>query len=101
MHRQPFRGFSRRRLLQGLGIGAACGPLLPILNASGQESLRPKRLILLYTPDGCPALNYNSTNSWQPQGSETSFTFGAIHEPLEPFKSKIVVPWGMTLTAGG
>lgn len=101
MNRQPFRGFSRRRLLQALGLGAACGPLLPILNASGQEALRPKRLILLYTPDGCPAKDYSTTTSWQPQGSETSFTFGAIHQPLEAFKSKIVVPWGMTLTAGG
>jgi hypothetical protein len=101
MQRQPFRGFSRRRLLQTLGLGAACGPLLPILNASGQEALRPKRLILLFTPDGCPARDYNSTTSWQPQGSETSFTFGAMHAPLEAFKSKIVVPWGMTLTAGG
>lgn len=101
MQRHPFRGFSRRRLLQTLGLGAACGPLLPILNASGLEATRPKRLILLYTPDGCPALNYGSTTSWQPQGTETNFTFGDIHEPLEPFKSKIVVPWGMTLTAGG
>jgi hypothetical protein len=101
MNRQPFRGFSRRRLLQGLGLGAACGPLLPILNASGQEALRPKRLILIFTPDGAPALNYSTTTSWQPQGTETSFTFAPIHQPLEPFKSKIVVPWGMTLTAGG
>jgi hypothetical protein len=101
MRRQPFRGFSRRRLLQTLGLGAACGPLLPILNASGMENARPKRLILLYTPDGCPAQNYSSTTSWKPQGTETNFTFGAIHAPLEPFKSKIVVPWGMTLTAGG
>jgi hypothetical protein len=101
MNRQPFRGFSRRRLLQGLGLGAACGPLLPILNASGQEALRPKRLIVLFTPDGCPALNYNTTTSWQPTGTESSFTFAPIHQPLEPFKSKIVVPWGMTLTANG
>lgn len=101
MRRQPFRGFSRRRLLQTLGLGAASFPLLPILNASGLESLRPKRLILLYTPDGCPALNYGSTTSWKPQGTETSFTFAPIHAPLEPFKSKIVVPYGMTLTAGG
>lgn len=101
MHRQPFRGFSRRQVLQALGLGAACGPLLPILNASGQEMLRPKRLILLYTPDGCPALNYSTATSWQPQGTETNFTFGEIHKPLDLFKPKIVVPWGMTLTAGG
>lgn len=101
MHRQSFRGISRRRLLQGLGLGAAMGPLVPILNASGQEPLRPKRLILLYTPDGCPALNYSSTTSWKPSGSGSSFTFGAIHQPLEPYKAKIVVPWGMTLTAAG
>ena len=38
---------------------------------------------------------------WKPTGTETAFNFGPLHMPLEPFKAKIVVPWGLTLTAGG
>lgn len=93
--------WSRRRMLQSLGLGALCTPLLPILNASGQENLAPKRLLLIFSPDGAPALNYNTTVDFRPQGSETDFTLHEIHAPLEPFKSKLVVPWGLELTAGG
>ena len=92
---------SRRRLLQGLGLGAAAGPLIPLLNASAQTAARPKRLILLFTPDGAPAKDYSTTVDWKPTGTETDFQFSPLHTPLEPFKSKIVVPWGLTLTAGG
>jgi len=94
-------GLSRRRLLQSLGLGAAFGPLIPLLNATGQEALRPKRLLLVFTPDGAAAQNYNTSVDWRPQGTETAFTFHAMHAPLEPFKPKIVVPWGLTMTAGG
>ncbi|MFZ5889965.1 MAG: DUF1552 domain-containing protein [Myxococcota bacterium] len=94
-------GFSRRRLLQSLGLGAAMGPLLPLLNASGQEMVFPKRLILIFTPDGMAAKDYNTAVDWRPTGTEADFTLHAIHAPLEPFKSKIVVPWGLTMTAGG
>lgn len=94
-------GFSRRRLLQSLGLGAAVGPLLPLLNASGQEAVLPKRLILLFTPDGIGAKDWNTPVDWRPTGTETDFTLHAVHSPLEPYKSKIVVPWGLTMTAGG
>ena len=92
---------SRRQLLQALGVGAAASPLIPLLNASAQTATRPKRLVLLFTPDGAPAKDYSTTVDWKPTGTETNFTFSALHTPLDPFKSKIVVPWGLTLTAGG
>ncbi len=94
---------SRRALLKSLGLGAAAGPLLPLLNASGQdmEFVRPKRLLLVFSPDGAAALNWNERIDWRPQGTETSFTFHRIHAPLTPLQSKIVVPWGLSLTAGG
>lgn len=94
-------GFSRRQILQTLGLGACAAPLLPLLNATGQELVRPKRLILFFSPDGTAALNFGTSVDWKPQGTETDFTFHQIHAPLEPFKAKIVVPWGMTMTAGG
>lgn len=89
-------GLSRRQLLQGLGLGATVGPLIPLLNASGQEAGMPKRLLLLFTPDGAPAgVNF------QPQGTASAFTFHMIHQPLDPMKAKIVIPWGLNLSAGG
>jgi hypothetical protein len=99
-HRTRF-GISRRRLLQGLGLGASVGPLIPLLNASGLEAVRPKRLVLFFSPDGAAALDWGNVVDWKPQGSETAFTFHPMHAPLDPFKSKIVVPWGLTMTAGG
>jgi hypothetical protein len=92
---------SRRRFLEGLGISAALSPLVPILNATGQEGLAPKRLLLVFTPDGIAARSFGNAVDWRPQGSETDFSLHYIHEPLEAFKSKLVIPWGMTLTAKG
>jgi len=94
---------SRRHLLQSLGLGAAAAPLLPLMNASGQdlEGVIPKRLLLLYSPDGIAARDWNTPVDWRPTGSETDFTFHFIHEPLTPMKHKIAVPWGLTLTAAG
>ncbi|HEX6272407.1 MAG TPA: DUF1552 domain-containing protein [Polyangiaceae bacterium] len=94
-------GMSRRALLSSLGLGATVGPLVPLLNASGQEALRPKRLLLVFTPDGAAARDYNTVIDWKPQGTETAFTLHAMHAPLEPYKSKLVIPWGLTMTAGG
>ncbi len=91
----------RRRLLQSLGLGAAAGPLIPLLNADAQTAPRPKRLVLIFSPDGAAALDYNTVINWQPTGTESSFTFQQIHAPLEPWKAKIVVPWGLKMTAGG
>lgn len=100
--KRPSIGLSRRTLLQGLGASAALTPLLPLLNAQGQEGLVPKRLLLFYAPDGVAAIDDGgATLDWRPQGSETDFTFASIHQPLEPFKSKIIVPHGMRFSAGG
>jgi hypothetical protein len=91
----------RRSVLQALGLGAAASPLLPILNASGAEGVFPKRLLLVYEPDGAPAKDYNTVMDWKPQGSGADFTLADIHKPLEPIRNKLVVPWGLKLTAGG
>lgn len=77
-------------------------PLLPLLNASGMEPLFPKRLLLFYAPDGVAAIDDGgATLDWRPQGSETDFTLASIHAPLEPHKSRIIVPHGMRFSAGG
>jgi uncharacterized protein DUF1552 len=92
---------SRRRMLQSLGLGAAASPFIPLLNASAQSAPRPKRLVLLFSPDGAGSLNFNTTIDWKPTGTESDFTFSMIHSPLEPLKSKIIVPWGLAMTAAG
>jgi hypothetical protein len=101
MQRRSRLILSRRQLLQSLGIGTMAVPLLPILNADAQTAKRHKRLVLLYTPDGAPALDYSTSVDWRPTGTETAFTFQSMYTSLDPFKSKIVVPGGLTLSAAG
>jgi Protein of unknown function (DUF1552) len=91
----------RRRLLQALGLGVGVGPILPLLNATGAEPTFPKRLLLIFEPDGAPAKDFNTVVDWKPQGTETDFTLTEIHKPLEAIRSKLVVPWGLKLSAGG
>jgi hypothetical protein len=100
--RHPSIGISRRALLRGFGLSPALYPFLPLLNASGQEVTRPKRLLIVYSPDGSPDSNLiEMPFNWKPQGTETSFTLSAIHAPLAPFQSKLVIPWGLKMSAKG
>jgi hypothetical protein len=100
MRRAP--SFSRRNFLRSLGAGTALSPFLPLLNASGQEMVFPKRLLLFFSPDGTASIDDNGAIvDWKPQGTETAFTFHPIHAALEPHKAKIVVPWGLRMSAGG
>jgi hypothetical protein len=99
-HRSPSH-LPRRRLLQALGLGMGVGPILPLLNATGAEPTFPKRLLLIFEPDGAPAKDFNTTVDWKPQGTETDFTLSEIHKPLEAIRSKLLVPWGLKLSAGG
>jgi hypothetical protein len=85
-----------------MGVGAGLAPFVPLLNASGQEPTRPRRLLLVFTPDGSPDSDGpENALDWKPQGTETDFRLHAIHTPLEPWKSKMVIPWGLKLSAKG
>jgi Protein of unknown function (DUF1552) len=86
---------SRRSFLRGLGVAAAASPFIPLLNASGQEKVFPKRLVLFFTPHG------TIMDAWQPAGDPTSFTFGRILAPLEKHKSKLVVIRGLGIPDKG
>jgi len=67
-HRGHRFGISRRALLRGLGLSPALYPFLPLLNASGQEMTRPKRLLLIYSPDGTPNSDLvHQPIDWKPQ----------------------------------
>jgi len=102
MSRHHRRGLSRRALLRSLGISTALAPFLPLLNASGQEAKHPKRLLLIFTPDGSADSDGSAGPiDWKPQGTETDFTLHQIQAPLTPLKSKLVVPWGLKMSAQG
>jgi hypothetical protein len=93
---------TRRSFLQSLGVSTAVAPFVPLLNASGQEGTRPKRLLLVYTPDGTADSDGSAGPiDWKPQGTETDFTLHQIHAKLEPLKSKLVIPWGLEMSVAG
>lgn len=100
MRARPF--VSRRSFLKSLGVSTAVAPFVPILNASGQEAMRPKRLLLVYTPDGTADSDSDAGPiDWKPPGTETDFRFHQIHAKLEPLKPKILLPWGLKMSVAG
>jgi len=96
------RGLSRRALFQSLGLSAALAPFVPLLNASGQEVKRPKRLLLFFSPDGSADSDSSAGPiDWKPVGTETDFTLHQIQAPLQPLAGKLVVPWGLKMSVTG
>jgi hypothetical protein len=88
------RRLSRRQLLYGLGGVSVALPLLQSLRAHADEVTAPKRLVLLYTPNGV------ISDAWWPTNvsSETAFELNAIHQPLAPFRSRLTFVGGVDLT---
>jgi hypothetical protein len=83
--------FDRRQLLKG---GLAATALLPLLDAErvwGQAAGPPRRLLIFYTPNGTIG------SEWRPKGGETTFTFGRILAPLEPFRAKVLALGGINM----
>lgn len=91
------RGFSRRRLLGGLGAATVLTPFLPMLEGEGRaaEGDFPKRLILLFSANGTLREN------WIPNGGETDFTLGPILSPLETYKDKMIILDGLRVIRQG
>ncbi|MDQ3036255.1 MAG: DUF1552 domain-containing protein, partial [Myxococcota bacterium] len=53
----------------------------------------PKRFLAVFTPNGTIG------DEWIPDGTESAFTFNRILEPLNPYKSKLLVLDGLDMTA--
>ena len=91
-----FKRISRRTLIRGAG-GVAIG--LPFLEAMRPRYARaaganPKRLITWYSANGqMPAY-------WYPTGTETNFTLNTAHQPLLPYKDKLIIFNGVKNDAG-
>ena len=89
------RNFSRRGFLGTLGAATALTPFLPILESQGAESGFPRRLVLLFSPNG------TLHEKWVSSGTETDFTLNELMVPLEPYKDKLVQIDGMRVIRNG
>lgn len=90
------RRFSRRRVMQGLGVSAAAMPFLPLLeSAAGGPETPPKRFVVFYHPHGTIREN------WLPQGTETDFELPFILEPLAPLQDRLLVVDGLDVHWSG
>jgi len=91
------KSWSRRAFLRGAG-GVTVGlPLLASLGwgrgARADASTPPKRLIIMFSPNG------TVPDFWRPTGTETNFQLSPILMPLEPHKSDILVCEGIDMTS--
>ena len=85
---------SRRHFLRAAGGAAVALPLLSSLRAAAEGENFPKRLVLMYTPNGV------IPDAWWPKNvaSETSWELNTIHESLAPFKDRLLFLKGVDLT---
>lgn len=74
---------SRRSVLRITGGAAVAATLGP--RAFAQTTAKPKRLIIVFSPDG------TIQSRWRPTGSQTNFTLGTILSPLQAHKSDMIV----------
>ena len=68
-----------------LGAIAAIGASSLLPKFAIADNGAPKRLIVVFTPNG------TIYDAWKPTGSETSFTLGPILQPLVPFQNRLLV----------
>ncbi|HEV8246250.1 MAG TPA: DUF1552 domain-containing protein [Polyangiaceae bacterium] len=89
--RQKKALLGRRQLLGALGAVGVAVPLLSSLRAHAQSEQFPKRVVLMFTPNGV------IQTAWWPATitSETDFELGAIHQPLVPYQDRLLVLHGV------
>ena len=68
-----------------LGALAAIGASSLLPRFAGADNGSPKRLIVIFTPNG------TIYDAWKPSGSETSFTLSPILQPLQPFQDRLMI----------
>ncbi|MFO7561415.1 MAG: DUF1552 domain-containing protein [Enhygromyxa sp.] len=93
-NRTIIKPLSRRTLLRGIGGAAIALPLLEAMRGRPARALEPglpKRLIVMYTPNGTIAHNF-----W-PTGTENNFTLSPILAPLAPYKKDLLILRGIDM----
>lgn len=88
-------GFSRRALLGSIGAAAALAPFIPMLESQAGGNPFPKRLVLLFTPNG------TLHERWAPTGSENDFQLGQLLAPLEDYKDQMCILDGLEVLRQG
>src|SRR5690606_41716409 len=88
--------FSRRSFLRGACLHAAGGalvalPLMDSLRAEDRAAPPPKRLVLLYNPNG------TVERDWWPEAGarESDRTLGRIHPPLARRRDRLLILRGL------
>jgi hypothetical protein len=81
----------RRHFLRGAGGLALALPFLEAMSDSAHAAPFPKRFVVFFTGLG------QVRSAWAPTGTETDFTLGPVLEPLDPFKSKLLVLEGIDM----
>lgn len=91
--KRPLPPLSRRTVLRGLGGAAVALPLLDAMRgrSASANNFGPKRLIVMYTPNGTIAHNF-----W-PKGSEWDFTLSPILAPLAEHKDDLLILRGIDM----
>jgi hypothetical protein len=91
---RPLPRLSRRHVLRGLG-GMAIG--LPLLDAMRGRSAHandlelPKRLVIMYTPNG------TISNNFWPTGTEDNFQLSPILQPLAAHQNDLLIVGGLDM----
>ncbi|MBL4688619.1 MAG: DUF1552 domain-containing protein [Nannocystaceae bacterium] len=89
------QGFSRRAFLGSIGASAALAPFIPMLESQADEGVGPKRLVLLFSPNG------TLHERWAPTGTADDFQLGEILAPLEDYKDQMIVLDGLEVIRQG
>lgn len=82
----------RRKFLQGLGLGMAAPFVtgLPSLYGAGKQTETPKRLIIMFSPNGTVKKDF-----WPDNEGELK-SFKPILEPMNPYRSRVSILDGVS-----
>jgi len=87
---------SRRTLLRGARNVAIALPFLEAMAPRrAHAAVLPKRFFTFFNENG------TVPQSWFPTGTEKDFKLNVIHQPLEPWKSNLIIPDGLDQMARG
>lgn len=89
--RRPSR-FGRRAFLRGAAGTMVALPFLSSLRVRAQETNFPKRLLLVYSPNGVTHEDWFPTNT-----SETGFDLGLSLSPFEPYRDRLIITKGLNI----
>lgn len=81
----------RRRFLKVIGAAGLTAATLPFARLAMAQSSAARKVIFVYTPDGC---NYED---WHPTGSGSSFTLPGMTAPLDPVRQHCVFLRGLSM----